>query len=79
MAFRICIWSDETIDHLAQHGVTPEDFEYVLANPREEVISNTSGRPAATGYAPDGRLLFCVYEEIDETYVDPITAYEIDE
>lgn len=79
MAFRICIWSDEIIDHLAQHGVAPDDFEAVLAEPEEELLSHSSGLPAVIGEAHDGRRLFCVYEAIDDTYVLPVTAYEIGE
>lgn len=79
MAFRICIWTDANTDHLAQHGVTPDEFEYVLANPDDETISDSSGRPAAIGYAPDGRRLICVYNEIDELYVEPVRAYEIED
>ena len=79
MPFRICIWTEENTDHLAQHGVTPEDFEFVLANPEEETISGSSGRPAAIGSAPDGRRLICVYNELDDLYVEPVTAYEIED
>jgi len=31
------------------------------------------------GYTDDGRLIFVVYEQIDEMTVYPVTAYEIDE
>ena len=77
MAFRICIWTDEIIDHLAQHGVTPDEFEAILADPEDELLSHSSGLPAVIGAAADGRRLFCVYEELDETYILPVTAYEI--
>jgi hypothetical protein len=30
-----------------------------------------------TGYTEDGRLIFVVYEEIDEVTVYPVTAYEV--
>jgi hypothetical protein len=26
------VWTDEIIAHLAEHGVSPADFEYVLEN-----------------------------------------------
>ena len=26
-------WTDEIINHLAEHGVSPEDFEEVVSNP----------------------------------------------
>ncbi len=28
-------WDDETIEHLDQHGVSPEEFEEVVSNPEE--------------------------------------------
>ena len=76
------IWNYEpggNVDHLADHGLTPEDVEAVIYNPLEETISRSSGRPVVTGYTPDGRLIFVVYEEIDEVTVYPVTAYEVDE
>lgn len=78
MAWRICLWDDETIDHVSQHGVSQDDFEFVLANPIREGITRRTGRPYAEGFSADGRWLFCVYEEIDETYVRPVTAYEVE-
>ncbi len=26
-------WTDEIIEHLAEHGITPEDFEKVVCSP----------------------------------------------
>ena len=79
MAFRICVWTDEVVDKLAQHGLTTEDFEAVLADPDELSRSRSSGRNIAIGYTADGRRIICVYEEIDELYVEPCTAYEIED
>jgi hypothetical protein len=31
-----------------------------------------------TGYTPDGRLIWVVYEEIDDVTVYPVTAYEVE-
>jgi uncharacterized DUF497 family protein len=76
------IWSYEpggNVEYIAQHGITPEDVEAVVCNPLATTRSRSSKRPVATGYTSDGRLILVVYEEIDETTVYPITAYEIDE
>lgn len=78
MAFHICIWRASRIRHLAENSVTPEEFEQVLTEPDETVHSRSSGRTAVKGYTDSGRRLFCVYETIDDVYVNPITAYEID-
>lgn len=74
------IWNYEAggnVEHVAEHGLTPADVEAVICNPVETTTSHSSGRPVATGYTPDGRLIIVVYEEIDEVSVYPVTAYEV--
>ncbi len=76
------IWNDDpggNVEHIAEHGLTREDVEAVICNPLEKTISRSSGRPVATGYASDGRLILVVYEEFDDVTVYPVTAYEIGE
>lgn len=75
------IWNDEpggNVEHIAEHGLTPEDVEEVVFNPLDETISRSSGRPVVTGYTPDGRLILVVYEEIDDVTIYPVTAYEVE-
>lgn len=72
-------WTDEVADHIEEHGISREDFEFVVQNPDFETVSRSSGLPASIGYTEDGRLMFAVYEFIDEITVLPVTAYEIDE
>lgn len=72
-------WTDDLIEHLAQHGVTQEDFEYVVCDPIKRGRSRSSGRPAAWGYSPEGRYIIAIYEKIDEVTVLPVTAYEVSE
>jgi uncharacterized DUF497 family protein len=71
-------WDDETIEHLCEHGVSPEDFIEIVCDPLERGRSRSSGRRFAAGFAADGRYLFCVYEHLDDMTVIPITAYEPD-
>jgi uncharacterized DUF497 family protein len=66
------------VEHITEHGLTTEDVETVICNPLEKKISRSSGRPVAAGYTADGRLIFVVYEEIDECTVYPVTAYEVE-
>jgi hypothetical protein len=68
----------ETWNMSPSNGLTPDDVEAVICNPLEKTISRSSGRPMATGYAADGRLIVVVYEEMDEVTVYPVTAYEIE-
>jgi hypothetical protein len=77
MPFFIFHWSDEIIEHLAEHGVTPDDFEAAFLNPVEITVSASSGEPAIKGFDESGRLLFCVYREISDVDIEPVTAFEI--
>ena len=70
------LWADENVDYIAQHGVTPEEFEYIVMHPERRDVSRSSGWPCCWGRTPGGRFLFCVYEKIDELTLLPVTAYE---
>jgi hypothetical protein len=44
------IWDDENdpvgnVQHIAEHGLTIEEVEYVIENPVSEDVSASSGRP----------------------------------
>lgn len=70
MAWYDVIWNDEpggNVEHIAEHGLSPEDVEAVICNPIEKKTSRSSGRPIVTGYAPD-----------DECTIYPVTAYEVE-
>ena len=79
MAWFEFFWTDDTnVAHLAEHGITPEDFEHVFDNFVEEQTSRSSGRPVRFGYTQDGRYIAVVFEWIEEDVsVYPITAYEV--
>jgi uncharacterized DUF497 family protein len=76
LPFYLFTWTDDIIAHLAEHGVTPEEFQQVVCAPDEVDTSRTSGRPVAFGETEEGRFLACVYELIDPTTVLPVTAFE---
>jgi hypothetical protein len=73
------LWTDEIVDHLAEHGIDPDDFEHVVCHPTSKGVSRSSNLPAAWGYTPDGRYIIAVYEELDEMTILPVTAYEASE
>ncbi len=76
------IWNDEVdgnIEHIAEHGLTPDDVEEVLFNPLDRDVSRSSGLPIVFGFTPDGRYILVVYEQIDDVTIYPVTAYEIEE
>lgn len=67
------------VQHIAEHDLTVEDVEDVLAAPASEGHSASTGNPAAWGHVPDGRFIIVVYEAIDEDTIRVITAYEVPE
>ena len=73
------LWTDDIIAHLEEHGVSREDYEKVVSNPRRLSVSRSSGRPCCWGETADGRHLFCVYEFLDDMTIVPVTAYEVSE
>jgi hypothetical protein len=72
------LWTDDLVEHLAEHGVAPEDFEEVVGRPERRGQSRSSHRPCCWGETADGRYLLCVYECLDELTIVPITAYEVE-
>ena len=67
------------IEHIAEHGLTPGDVEYVLENSIAQRTSQSSGRPMRFGFTPDGRYIAVVFEWIDDVTVYPVTAYEVED
>jgi len=72
------MWDDDALDHIAQHGITPEDFSDVMADPDYETRTWRTHRRAAVGTTRDGRTIMCIYEQIDDLHVQPVTAFELE-
>jgi hypothetical protein len=79
MSYYFFIWTPEVVEHLAEHGVTPEEFEEVVSNPEYEDVSRSTGNPLAFGITSDGRHLCCVYRRFDKDTIEPVTAYDVAE
>jgi uncharacterized DUF497 family protein len=77
--FYFFVWNEQIEEHLAGHGVTPDEFEEVVCDPDEVDQSRSSGRPIAYGETSTGKYLACVYELLDDTTVLPVTAYEVED
>jgi hypothetical protein len=73
------VWTDDIVAHLAEHGISQDDFERVVCNPDSKGYSHSSGLPAVWGYTADGRYIIAVYEELDDVTILPVTAYEVPE
>ncbi len=74
MAYFDFVWTEGIVEHLAEHGVSQDDFEDVFCNPRSKGWSRSSGLPAVWGYTGAGRYIMLVYEELDEMTILPVTA-----
>ena len=82
MKFFQVIWDDDdrpdgNVQHIAEHGLTIEDVEYVLENPTREGMSSSTGRPCCFGYTPAGDFIIVVYEQVDAETISVVTAYEV--
>lgn len=81
MPYYDIIWNEEpagNVEHIAEHNLTPDDVEEVLFNPVAHDVSHSSGLPIVFGFAPDGRYILVVYEQIDHMTIYPVTAYEVE-
>jgi len=79
MSYYDFVWTDEIVEHIAQQGISQDDFERVVCDPFGKGYSRSSGLPAVWGYTSDGRYIMAVYEELDETTILPARAYEVPE
>lgn len=79
MPHYLFVWNDELISYLAEHGVTPEEFEEVVLAAKDVRQSWSSGRPIVFGPTSTGKYLACVFELLNNDEILPVTAYEVDE
>lgn len=78
MPFYFFDWTPGIIEYLAQHDVTPEEFEEVVMDPDLLSTSRSSGREIAFGWTSTGRYLCCAYDLHDDGMTcEPVTAYEV--
>ena len=79
-----CRWDfddDElgNVRHIAEHGLTKEDVEAVVAAATRVFQSRRSRRPCVFGYTPSGEHIIVVFVHVDAETVYPITAYPVPE
>lgn len=67
------------VEHISEHGLTPDDVEHVIEHFVAEGSSRSSGRPMRFGFTPDGRYIAVVFEWVDDVTVFPVTAYEVED
>lgn len=79
MPYYFFAWTPEIVDHLAEHDVTPDEFEEVVSDPDDEDASRSTGNPIAFGSTLEGRYLCCVFKRLGDDMIEPVTAYEVEE
>ncbi len=77
MAYYNFLWTDEIVEHVAEHGVDPEEYEEVVSYPDRRGMSRSSKRPCCWGELADGRFIICVFDYLDDITILPVTAYEV--
>ena len=79
MPFYIFHWTKESLQHIAEHGVTQDEFAEVVMDATEIHASRSSGLPIVFGTTSTGKRLACVFEGVDEFEVEviPVTAFEV--
>jgi len=77
------IWPQDRVDHIARHGVTPEEVEDVCFDSRSRVLRAKSHgeNPAyyVLGQTRTGRYLFCVIIGFPDGNGYPVTARDMTE
>jgi hypothetical protein len=84
MPFLDFIWDDPddpegNVQHIAEHGLTIDEVEFVLESPESESASHSSDLPCSFGYTPAGEYIIVIYERIDDDTLYPVTAYQVPE
>lgn len=80
MRIRQIIWPQERIDHIARHGVTPQEVEEVCFGKPLVLRAKSEGdNPVyyVLGQTTAGRYLFCVIIQFPDGNGYPVTAREM--
>jgi uncharacterized protein len=73
MRINAFVWDDDNVEHIAAHGVSPEEVEQVMG--RSPTVRRARfQRYVATGSTDGGRRLFLVFRNLGSGIVRVITA-----
>ena len=88
MDFDFIEWDGEDVPrgntrHIADNGLTIDEVEDVIDDPRSRPVrSRSSRRPALVGRTSSGKPIIVIYErhkEAGHTIIRPVSAYEIED
>jgi uncharacterized DUF497 family protein len=74
------VWPDDRVDHIARHGVSPEEVEHVcFGKPLVRRAKSQGENPVyyVQGQTEAGRYLFCVVIRFPDGIGYPVTAREM--
>ena len=74
------LWPEDRIEHIAEHGVTPEDFEEVCFGQSLVLRTRATGKNPVyyvLGETESGRHVFCVVIEFPGGRGYPVTARDM--
>lgn len=71
-------WTLDRVDHIAQHGVTPDEVEEVLCS-APVFKHGRGGVYEAWGQTEAGRYLLVIFRYLGHNRAWPITARDMDE
>ena len=72
-------WDDDNIEHMAKHGVSPDEVEGVAFDDEPWVKKGRQGTRYMLGYTVAGRYLFVVYVLKGKGSARVITAMDMDD
>lgn len=71
------VWPEDRIDHIASHGIEPEEVEDVCFGRSLVLRAKSKGKNPVyyvLGQAAEGRYLFCVVIQFPDSKGYPVTA-----
>ena len=71
-------WNDQNIEHIARHGVSPDEVEDVAFDDAPWIKKGRKGTRYMLGYTVAGRYLFTVYTLKDMGIAKVITSMDMD-
>ena len=80
MRIEAIIWPEDKIEHIAQHGVTPEEVEDVCFGKPWVLRAKSEGESPVyyvLGQSEAGRYLYCVVIQFPDGNGYPVTAREM--
>ena len=70
----IFLWSSANAEHLAKHGVAPEEAEYIVGHAQPPFPENVGGaKRSVWGQTPRGRFLQVIFVHV---FIDDVTVDE---